>query len=130
MMRRVRKKEDIGFEEVAQHFRVPINIAAKELKIGVTLLKQRCRELNIPRWPCRKLKSLDALIKNVQELAATGQVEEEQRKATVEMLEEERRKMENKPIMDIEDNTKVLRQACFKANYRRKRLFISMQASD
>ncbi|KAK1379870.1 hypothetical protein POM88_026614 [Heracleum sosnowskyi] len=55
-------------EEISKYFYMPITQAAKELNIGLTLLKKRCRELGIPRWPHRKLKSIQALITNVKEL--------------------------------------------------------------
>ncbi|KAL0908482.1 hypothetical protein M5K25_022979 [Dendrobium thyrsiflorum] len=63
------KREDITFEELAKHFQMPINEAAKVLNVGITLLKKRCRELNIPRWPHRKMKSLDTLIQNIKVLS-------------------------------------------------------------
>jgi hypothetical protein len=45
---------------------MPITQASKELKVGLTVLKKRCREFGIPRWPHRKMKSLDSLIQNIQ----------------------------------------------------------------
>ncbi|KAL2244223.1 UNVERIFIED_CONTAM: Protein RKD1 [Sesamum indicum] len=51
---------------IAQYFYMPITQAARELNVGLTLLKKRCRELGIRRWPHRKLMSLQTLIKNVQ----------------------------------------------------------------
>lgn len=45
---------------------MPITQAAKELNVGLTFLKKRCRELGIRRWPHRKLMSLQTLINNVQ----------------------------------------------------------------
>ncbi|PKI63260.1 hypothetical protein CRG98_016445, partial [Punica granatum] len=53
-------------ETIARYFYMPITEAAKELNIGVTLLKKRCRELGISRWPHRKLMSIESLIKNVK----------------------------------------------------------------
>ena len=35
---------------------VPINDAAKQLGIGLTALKRRCRELGIRRWPYRQAR--------------------------------------------------------------------------
>ncbi|GKC76306.1 protein RKD4 [Tanacetum coccineum] len=61
--KRVRPLE---FEEIKQHFEMPIAMAAKELNVGLTILKKRCRELNIKRWPHRKLKSLKCLIHTVK----------------------------------------------------------------
>jgi len=45
---------------------MPITRAARELNVGLTVLKKRCRELGIARWPHRKMKSLKSLILNVQ----------------------------------------------------------------
>lgn len=51
---------------ISQYFYMPITEAAKELNVGLTLLKKRCRELGIRRWPHRKLMSLQTLINNIQ----------------------------------------------------------------
>lgn len=63
---RKNKSSTLEFEEIKKHFGVPITEAAKEMNVGLTLLKRRCRELNIMRWPHRKLKSLKLLIDNVK----------------------------------------------------------------
>ncbi|GMJ00005.1 hypothetical protein HRI_003669700 [Hibiscus trionum] len=105
---------------ISQYFYMPISQAAKELNVGLTLLKKRCRELGIRRWPHRKLMSLRTLINNIQELqteAGEGKVRE-----AVEVLERERKMLEEMPDMDMEYGTKRLRQACFKANYKKRRL--------
>lgn len=39
----------------------------------------------------------------------------------VEMLEEHKRMVERIPEMELTERTKKLRQACFKANYKRRR---------
>nr|GME20452.1 replication factor A protein 1-like [Ipomoea batatas] len=44
---------------ISSRFHLPINQAAVELKLGVTTLKLRCRELGIPRWPRQKLLKLE-----------------------------------------------------------------------
>lgn len=51
---------------ISQYFYMPITQAARELNVGLTLLKKRCRQLGIRRWPHRKLMSLQTLINNVQ----------------------------------------------------------------
>ncbi|VFR01223.1 unnamed protein product [Cuscuta campestris] len=58
----------LGRERLSKYFYMPITRAAKELNVGLTLLKKRCRELGIRRWPHRKLISLQTLITNLQEL--------------------------------------------------------------
>ena len=60
------KQKMLSREAISKCFYMPINQAAKELNIGVTLLKIRCRDLGIRRWPHRKLMSLQTLIKNVK----------------------------------------------------------------
>lgn len=64
------RKKCAGLElnDIQKHFDVPITKAAKELKVGLTVLKKRCRELNIMRWPHRKIKSLKSLINSVKVL--------------------------------------------------------------
>ncbi|XP_022891937.1 protein RKD3 [Olea europaea var. sylvestris] len=116
---RVRRYKSCALEldEIQKYFGVPISEAAKELNVGLTVLKKRCRELNIMRWPHRKIKSIKCLIDNVKELGLTNEIE---------MLEEHKRKLEQLPEMELTERTKKLRQACFKANYKKRR---SMQAS-
>lgn len=64
--RSAKDEKVMTFEDVSRYFYMPITQAAKELNVGLTLLKKKCRELGIPRWPHRKMKSLQTLIKNVQ----------------------------------------------------------------
>ncbi|XP_055825386.1 protein RKD2-like [Solanum dulcamara] len=119
-------------DTISKYFYMPITRAAKELNIGLTLLKKRCRDLGIRRWPHRKLMSLQALIKNVKELEKGGGNEMEQKlKDVIKLLEKEKKKMEEIPDMELEEKTKRLRQACFKANYKRRRLMCmpELQAS-
>ncbi|KAL7227490.1 hypothetical protein ACSBR1_022363 [Camellia fascicularis] len=56
----------LELDEIQKYFDVPITKAAKELKVGLTVLKKRCRELNIMRWPHHKIKSLRSLVDNVK----------------------------------------------------------------
>lgn len=46
---------------------------------------------------------------------------EEYIRREVETLEEHRRLMEENPELQLTEGTKKLRQACFKANYKRRR---------
>lgn len=41
-------------DEISIHFNKTVPEAAKILGVGVTALKQRCRELGIARWPYRR----------------------------------------------------------------------------
>lgn len=40
----------------------------------------------------------------------------------VEMLEKHKSRVERRPDLELDEKTKKLRQACFKANYKRRRL--------
>lgn len=46
---------------------LPINEAANQLDIGVTVLKKYCRKFDIPRWPYRILSSLKKLIVSMED---------------------------------------------------------------
>lgn len=61
-----KKSAALELDEIQKYFDLPITQAAKKLNVGLTVLKRRCRELNIMRWPHRKIKSLKALIENVK----------------------------------------------------------------
>ncbi|KAI9165493.1 hypothetical protein LWI28_015115 [Acer negundo] len=81
-------------------------------KIGLTVLKKKCREFGIPRWPHRKIKSLDRLIHELQDI---GQQQKDDEVAVAvltkrqEKLKEERESIERKPFMEIQTDTKKFR---------------------
>ncbi|KAL2645983.1 hypothetical protein AAZV13_05G024000 [Glycine max] len=111
---------------ISQYFYMPITQAARELNVGITLLKKRCREVGIRRWPHRKLMSLQTLINNVQELGKEeGRESEEKLRSAIEILEREKKVLEEMPDTELEDTTKRLRQACFKANYKKRKLTVT-----
>ncbi|CAN8244492.1 unnamed protein product [Cochlearia groenlandica] len=109
---KIKRQDNLDLSEIRNFFDRPIIKAAKELNVGLTVLKKRCRELGIYRWPHRKLKSLNSLIKN---LKSVGMEEE------VKNLEEHKVLIEQEPDAELSDGTKKLRQACFKANYKRRK---------
>ncbi|XP_019088062.1 PREDICTED: protein RKD3-like [Camelina sativa] len=113
-------------EMMKQYFYMPIAKAAKELNIGITLLKKKCRELGIPRWPHRKLSSLNTLITNLKDsLRNTEETNKSKLRNALELLEMEKKMIEEVPDLTFGEKTKRLRQACFKANYKRRRVFSS-----
>lgn len=65
-LRSYKRCSELELDDIQKCFDLPIKEAAKELHVGVTRLKRRCRELNITRWPHRKFKSLKYLISNVK----------------------------------------------------------------
>ncbi|XP_065859626.1 protein RKD1-like [Euphorbia lathyris] len=109
-------------EAISKYFYLPITQAAKQLNVGLTILKKRCRELGIKRWPHRKLMSLQTLINNVQEMKKVeGEESEGKVKEAIKILEREKKQVEEVPDMQLEHKTKRLRQACFKANYKKRK---------
>ncbi|MCO5563948.1 hypothetical protein L7F22_017600 [Adiantum nelumboides] len=117
---------EITIQELSQYFNMPITQASKELKVGLTVLKKKCREFGIPRWPHRKMKSLDSLISNIQDLASEHGGKGSARVLNaVKELEEQKRLMEEMPGIELAERTKRLRQACFKASYKKRRLLTS-----
>ncbi|BFG23488.1 hypothetical protein CerSpe_097620 [Prunus speciosa] len=111
-----KKSAALELDEIQKYFDLPITQAAKKLNVGLTVLKRRCRELNIMRWPHRKIKSLKALIENVKGLGLTNELK---------MLEEQKKLLEQLPDMELTERAKKLRQASFKANYKMKRSLIT-----
>ncbi|KAM7268354.1 hypothetical protein ACFE04_010520 [Oxalis oulophora] len=101
---------------ISECFYMPIAKAATELNVGLTALKKRCRKLGIRRWPQRKLKSIQKLINNVQEMDKG-----EGRERKVQVLEREKQVIEQNPDWELDTETKRLRQAYFKDNYKRRR---------
>ncbi|XP_030933460.1 protein RKD4 isoform X1 [Quercus lobata] len=117
----------LELDEIQKHFDVPITKAAKEMNVGLTVLKKRCRQLNIMRWPHRKIKSLNSLIKNVQNKRLELEllvVEDLGFKREADILEDQKRLLEILPDTELTEEIKRLRQACFKANYKKKRMAI------
>uniref|UniRef100_A0A7N0ZY07 RWP-RK domain-containing protein n=1 Tax=Kalanchoe fedtschenkoi TaxID=63787 RepID=A0A7N0ZY07_KALFE len=118
--------EFLTWEIISKYFYMPIARAAEELNIGLTLFKKRCRELGVGRWPHRKLMSIKSLIKNEMEEGGVNNraVEKATIRSAIQELESQRKMMEAMPEVELEAQTKRLRQACFKANYKKRRLMI------
>ena len=85
------------------------------------MLKRQCRKFGIKRWPFRKMKSLDRLITNVQAGISPGDQNRTLVKS-VEELEEQKRRMEECQVLDLDENTKRLQQAYSKANHKARRM--------
>lgn len=54
-----------------------------------------------------------------------GEMSRSELRNALEFLEMEKKMIEDDPDLEFRDKTKKLRQACFKANYKRRRLFSS-----
>ncbi|CAD6262686.1 unnamed protein product [Miscanthus lutarioriparius] len=125
--------DSITLVDIAQYFHLPIRDASKTLKIGVSILKRKCRQYGIPRWPHRKIKSLDSLIHDLEYVLAREDEEEEKQlqkdrlAAAINaltkrksMLESEKETIQQKPTMDLMAETKLFREDVFKRRYRAK----------
>ncbi|KAK4262002.1 hypothetical protein QN277_027619 [Acacia crassicarpa] len=112
----------ISLADLVKYFDVPIVEASRNLKVGLTVLKRKCREFGIPRWPHRKIKSLDNLIHDLQEVAENEEMENDASVTAVtkrqKMLECEKEIIERKPSLDIQRETKRFRQDVFKRRHR------------
>lgn len=117
---------NIALKDLAKYFDVPITEASRSLKVGLTVLKRKCREFGIPRWPHRKIKSLDSLIQDLQEEAKRQEREDEAAAMAAmkrtRILETERQKIEKKPGIDIQKDTKRFRQDIFKRKHKARAL--------
>ncbi|ONM14994.1 NLP transcription factor [Zea mays] len=135
--------DSITLVDIAQYFHLPIRDASKTLKIGVSILKRKCRQYGIPRWPHRKIKSLDSLIHDFVGqfvLAREDEDEEEEKQLQKDrlaaainaltkrksMLESEKETIQQKPAMDLMAETKLFREDVFKRRYRAKSSVMDM----
>jgi len=126
--------DSITLVDIAQYFHLPLRDASKTLKIGVSILKRKCRQYGIARWPHRKIKSLDSLIHDLEYVLAREDDEEEEKQLQKErlaaaitalakrksMLESEKETIQQKPTMDLMAETKLFREDVFKRRYRAK----------
>ncbi|TKY45827.1 RKD5 protein [Spatholobus suberectus] len=112
----------ISLSDLVKYFGMPIVEASRNLNVGLTVLKRKCREFGIPRWPHRKIKSLDSLIHDLQEEARHQELEDREAAMAVakrqRMLESEKENIEKRPFMDIQIETKRFRQDVFKRRHR------------
>ncbi|KAI3723892.1 hypothetical protein L2E82_35654 [Cichorium intybus] len=117
-------RQPLSKEEIAQHFNKPLMQTARELNVGSTQLKQRCRKLGIKSWPQRQIKSLQTLINHTQESDNNPS-----RVDVILGLENEKRAIVEGSSSKITDTTKRLRQAAFKAVYKKRKVQKREEAS-
>ncbi|KAL6757196.1 hypothetical protein V8C86DRAFT_2630833, partial [Haematococcus lacustris] len=96
-------------------YHLPINEAADQLGIGVTVLKKYCRRFQIGRWPFRKLKSMDKLIRSVEEQHTLDPQGASYVLAELQRFKEE---IYANPEVVLDERIKRLRQANFKMEYK------------
>lgn len=98
-------------------YHLPINEAADQLGIGVTVLKKYCRRFNIDRWPYRKLKSMDKLIQSVEEQRA---LDPQGTSFVLAKLHRFKQEVYANPEVCFDEAIKKLRQANFKMEYKQR----------
>ncbi|KAI3700161.1 hypothetical protein L2E82_44780 [Cichorium intybus] len=101
-------------EIIAEHFSEPIEKAAKELNIGTTQLKKRCRELGINHWPQRQLTSLQTLIDRAEATELSGDL--------IPNLKREKEAIIEGSQSGLTDGTKKLIQAAHKVVFRKRKI--------
>eukprot|EP01121_Diplochlamys_sp_Union-15-3_P008347 TRINITY_DN2211_c0_g1_i4.p1 TRINITY_DN2211_c0_g1~~TRINITY_DN2211_c0_g1_i4.p1 ORF type:complete len:225 (-),score=41.87 TRINITY_DN2211_c0_g1_i4:58-732(-) len=62
--------------DLAQFFHMPITQAAREIGVCATVLKKMCRKNGIPRWPHRKIKSINKMIDTLHQSLPTSTPED------------------------------------------------------
>ncbi|KAL3158307.1 hypothetical protein ABBQ38_010551 [Trebouxia sp. C0009 RCD-2024] len=106
---------ELSLQKLQSVYEHPISTAAAHLNIGVTVLKMYCRWYSIDRWPYRKIRSIDKLIEQLDQLE-DGKVVPEVRQE----LETVRQQLLGDPAVDLDDRVKRLRQAAYKYQYKRR----------
>ncbi|KAJ4753566.1 hypothetical protein LUZ62_064552 [Rhynchospora pubera] len=109
-------RNELKFDHVAKKFSLPIKDAARDLKVSMSTLKFRCRELGIPKWPYRKIQSLETLIETMLELAPFGF------QHMIGKVREEIEAIKLNPTLEIKYETERLRQEIYDSKYKRRRI--------
>ncbi|KAH7848885.1 hypothetical protein Vadar_009730 [Vaccinium darrowii] len=78
-------------EDLTGYFHLPIEEAAREIKVCPTVIKKICRRSDVKRWPHRKVKSIQKKISSLREILNRSTNAEERAKAQneLESLQEE-----------------------------------------
>ncbi|KAJ4753078.1 RWP-RK domain-containing protein [Rhynchospora pubera] len=108
-------RNELKFEHVAQKFSLPIKEASRDLKVSVSTLKFRCRELGISKWQYRKIQSLETLIETMLELEHFGFHH------VIGKVREEIEAIKLNPSLEIKYETERLRQEIYDSKYKRRR---------
>jgi len=97
--------KNISFDELSKFFHLPINQVAKELGVCATILKKICRKNGIPRWPHRKIKSLDKMIANLEVNLSKNPTEREEIHTEVELLKTKKDEIMKNPDILVPKNS-------------------------
>jgi hypothetical protein len=84
-------RHSLRFDDLAQFFHLPLGTACSHLGIGGTVFKKICRKNGIPRWPHRKLCSIDKTISTLEERITSESADEKAvTQAQIEQLKSEK----------------------------------------
>ena len=86
---------NLNFNDLAAYFHAPLTVVCKHLGIGGTELKKICRKNGIPRWPHRKLRSIDRTISHLEEKQSVSP--NPKNKQLIQSLKESRKQILNCP---------------------------------
>ncbi|KAI3708987.1 hypothetical protein L2E82_38639 [Cichorium intybus] len=114
-------RHSLSREIIAEHFNEPIEKAAKELNIGSTQLKKRCRDIGIDHWPQRQLKSLQTLIDCVEEFGNEFSGAAGLSKDLLPNLKREKEAIIEGSQSGLTEGTKKLIQAAHKVEYKKRK---------
>jgi hypothetical protein len=90
-------------ETLSKYFHLPINDVARELGVCATVLKKICRKSGIPRWPHRKIKSLDKMIVSLEKSSAKNPEDQLRIAQELETLKNKRDFLMRNPIVLASD---------------------------
>jgi len=98
--------KNISFDELAKYFHLPINQVAKELGVCATILKKICRRNGIPRWPHRKIKSLNKMQANLEANLLKNPGEHDEIIHEIELLKNKKSEIMKNPNILVSKNQK------------------------
>ncbi|CAM9139107.1 unnamed protein product [Chrysoparadoxa australica] len=84
-----------------RHYHTPLNVAAKELNVSLTMLKKLCRQYGVKRWPHRQVTSLDKSIRRLQSKLDAAMADKGSRNISTEALEEKLEQVQMKRMLIV-----------------------------
>ncbi|PWA74063.1 hypothetical protein CTI12_AA253520 [Artemisia annua] len=100
---------ELSREMITRHFYMAVDQAAKKLGVGLSSLKRQCRDMGIKHCPCRKLNSLQELIKHFQDENA-GEKSDPNMLEIIRRLEVLKRQVEDSTSDSSKDEMKFYQQ--------------------
>ena len=99
---------------------LPLREAASQLGVGISILKRRCRQEDIPRWPSRKLASMSKMIDDLSADGAACPRGFDAARLERERLLRERQQLLSRPGTELNARTFRMRQLMFKYAHRHR----------